>query len=86
MTTIILGEEFDTGAWERARKALRSIGARRKSSDWAVVGSQEITREEWRTQDVQLILEGETYIGLSLTGPDEQVAMVATQFRDDPQP
>ena len=81
MATIVLGKEFDPAVWKRARKALRSIGARRDSSDWAVAGSQEISREEWRAGDARLILEGETYVGLSLTGPDEQVAAVAIRFQ-----
>lgn len=48
------------------------------SSDWAVVGSQELTSFIVSLRDEILKVESETYIGLSISGPEELVAEVAS--------
>ena len=77
-----LGAENDDRAMSAAIWALREIGAKRQAGSWGVGGSQEVSREEWNAGCEVLVLEGETYIGLTLSGPDALVARVATLVRE----
>jgi hypothetical protein len=71
--TVNLGPEYDRSRLAAVRRALREMGAKRKRHWWGVGGSQEITHEEWKTKRGTLILGAETYIGLTVSGPDDLV-------------
>ena len=77
-----LGAEHDDRAISAANWALRKIGAKRQAKSWGVGGSQEVSREEWHAGGEVLVLEGETYLGLTITGPDNLVARVAQLVRE----
>ena len=70
----------DQPLFAAALGALREMGAKRKRHWWGVGGSQEITHEEWKTKRGTLILEAETYIGLTVSGPDDLVAELVGLF------
>ena len=77
-TTIVLGNEHDETLRADLVAALKSLGAVPLSSDWAVVGSQELTSFIVSLRGEVLKVESETYIGLSISGPEEEVAEVAS--------
>lgn len=73
MKTAILGDEYDAALRERLFAALRGLGADVVGGDWALGGSQEVETVGVRLNGVELTVEAETYVGLSLTGPDDEV-------------
>lgn len=81
MTTVVLGTEFDLILRQRVRAALKKLGAQRVDARWGIAGSQEVGIERWQTDEAQLVLEAETYIGLSLSGPPELVTAVALDIQ-----
>lgn len=72
--TVHLGSELDEALHGRLLDVLRGLGARTEDgSSYSVAGSQEI-------QSVDLVIEGqslrvqrETYVGLSISGPEDLV-------------
>ncbi|RAK62543.1 hypothetical protein [Phenylobacterium kunshanense] len=76
MSKIVLGGEFDGALRERTRRVLHEAGAKLASSEWGIGGSQELTVEEWILDGATLILEAKTYMGLSLSGPDDLVVRI----------
>lgn len=76
MAKIVLGDEFDGALRERTCRVLREAGARLASSERGIGGSQEVVIEEWILGGAKLILEAETYMGLSLSGPDHLLARI----------
>ena len=71
--TIVLGDEFDDGLKDRLVAKLKWLGAKPLSSDWSVVGSQELARLSVSLKDQVIRIESETFAGLSISGPDELV-------------
>lgn len=71
--TIILGPEYD----ERLRAALREVivqlGGSSRKHDWGAAGSQEVEIIEANVEGHRLVVEAETYVGLSISGPAELV-------------
>jgi hypothetical protein len=74
--TIVLGDEYDDRVRTALKESLRSLGAIGMGSDWGLVGSQEVDRWEVLVGDKVLVIEAETYIGLSLTGDVELTTLV----------
>ncbi|HET8897177.1 MAG TPA: hypothetical protein VFN09_00145 [Rhodanobacteraceae bacterium] len=76
-TTLILGDEFD----DRLREALRVVLSRRGvdgcTSSWAVAGSQEIEEVAVLVDGCPVRIEAETFVGLSLSGPEAIVTAIA---------
>jgi hypothetical protein len=82
ITVIISLDETDRQAIKAAKWALREVGANRHSDSWGVGGSQEVASEVWQHGSDTLTLEAETYIGLTLSGPDALVKRVAQLATD----
>jgi hypothetical protein len=76
--TVILGSEYDDSLREVLRNVLMQLGGKGFSCDWGVGGSQEIERTQVQLGANRVIIEAETYIGLSIRGPSELV----NQIRD----
>jgi hypothetical protein len=49
---------------------LKFLGAVHLSSDWGVAGSQELETMSIQLRGDVVIIEAETYVGLSISGPD----------------
>jgi hypothetical protein len=64
----IIGNEYDPTLVKNVRKVLKDIGYEETDSWAGVGGSQEIMYIEYLGREGRLILENETYIGLSLQG------------------
>ena len=76
--TIVLGDEFDDALREKVVGVLRGLGAVQKGSSRALVGSQDFERFEVAVGGRELRVEAETYVGLSITGPEDLVQQVRT--------
>jgi len=71
--TVILGDEYDDDLRDRLIDCLKSMGAIPVSSDWGVAGSQEIDSMSVRLHNEVIDIEVETFVGLSISGPDNLV-------------
>lgn len=76
-----MSTEFHVGADDRRTRkhllaALRKAGARRVGKWWGLGGSQEITAWTFDVAGGRLVVEAETYIGLTLTGDQAAISAV----------
>jgi hypothetical protein len=78
--TVVLGDEFDDDLIARLMENLRSSGAIPISSDWALAGSQEIRSLSARIGNETVEISAETYIGLSISGPEDIVDEIASSL------
>ncbi|HRJ61790.1 MAG TPA: hypothetical protein PKZ97_10590 [Azospirillaceae bacterium] len=81
--TVILGDEYDDALRARVFVILRRLGAETAGGDWALGGSQEVETVRVRLGGADLTVEAETYVGLSLTGPDDAVDRVTAALAVD---
>lgn len=79
--TTILGDEFDADLKTRLVKKLKSLGAIPVSSQWSVTGSQELSSFSVTLEGEALDIVSETYVGLSISGPDDLVDEIAEEIR-----
>jgi len=75
--TIILGDEYDKDLKKRLIDKLKSIGAKPLSIDWGVAGSQELDSLSVQLNGEVIVVEAETFVGLSISGSDELVDEIA---------
>ena len=79
-TTWIVGPEYDQAVFERLREALFDLGYALSGLWWGVGGSQEISRWSALRKDGEIIVEAETFIGLSVEGPAAMVAELRQKY------
>ena len=65
---VVIGDETDDELRDKLLAVLEELGAVQKSSDRGVGGSQEIETAVFDVKGKKLIVEAETYEGLSLRG------------------
>jgi hypothetical protein len=80
--TARLAPEYDLAATNALLQVLREMGAEEVSRNWSVAGSQEINTLRFSLKGKPLIVEAETYIGLSVTGTRETVDAITSRVRD----
>jgi hypothetical protein len=78
--TWVVGAEFDANLQRALGLALMDLGFTLDDESWGVGGSQELRRWVVETPLGQLIVEAETYVGLSISGPVEVVSAVRRQM------
>jgi hypothetical protein len=78
---IVLGEEYDATLIAVVKEVLRELGAQPKESSWGMAGSQEVSRSEFEIDRHIIVLEAETYLGLSLEGEHQVVDAIVRQVR-----
>lgn len=88
---IVVGRECDHELRDTLIDVLREMGAFKKSSDWALGGSQEIVTVVFEVMGKQLVVESETYEGLSIRGEaslvnDVQLRLQFKQAAQSPGP
>jgi hypothetical protein len=76
-STISLGDEFDDHLRNTLMEVLMDIGAAVHDHTRGVGGSQELEAVQITIGDKTLVIEAETYIGLSLKGEDALVQEIA---------
>jgi hypothetical protein len=74
--TVILGDEYDDALRARLFDVLRDLGAQMSAGERALAGSQDLETCRLRLDGAEVVVEAETYIGLSLSGPAEIVDKV----------
>ncbi len=82
MHQLLLGDEYDDALFERLCKAVVRLGGSIKDREWVVGGSQEVTTFEIELPDGRLEAIAETYVGLSLSGPEALVARLAQETQE----
>jgi hypothetical protein len=81
--TVILGTEYDDLLRTKLRNALKRLGVKDLSHNWGVGGSQEIETLEVQVGSERVIVEAETYVGLSIRGPAELVDQIREMVNDE---
>jgi hypothetical protein len=81
MATATLGAEYDIELRKTVTNVLKALGARAGATSWGVGGSQEVSRAEFSVGGAKLVLEAETYVGFTITGPDHMVEDIADRVR-----
>ncbi|MBO9711169.1 MAG: hypothetical protein J7521_23460 [Caulobacter sp.] len=66
----VLGDEYDDEPIKRTIALLDDLGGRLVECQECLVGSQLVQVQVWDFDGQSLRLEGETYVGLSVEGPD----------------
>jgi hypothetical protein len=74
--TAVLGDEYDLPLRQELIEVLQSLSGLQIDSQWSVAGSQELDCFTVEIFGSNLVVEAETYIGLTITGPEEIVAKV----------
>ncbi len=72
--TIMLGNEYDDALRDALRAVLLELGASWGASTWGVGGSQMVETVEVIIDGGRLLVEAETYMGLSITGEEPLVS------------
>jgi len=80
-TTVILGDEYDDNLRAALRAVLSDNNAVGFAPSWGVGGSQELETLRVRLGNDLIIVEAETFVGLSLTGRKATVENLARQVR-----
>lgn len=76
MHTVNLGNEFDVQLWKTLKSVIHDLGGQVAHNSWGVAGSQEIDRFEVKLMGTLIVVESETYIGITLTGSPSVVAKI----------
>jgi hypothetical protein len=79
--TVRLGDEYDDALREALVAVLRELGGYSESHEWGVGGSQEIENLEVDVRGQRVVVESETYVGLSITGEDSLVSRIEALVR-----
>jgi hypothetical protein len=76
----VVGPECDEQLFRRLGAVLKSMGFNLDSKWDGIGGSQDISHWELSSPDGLLVIESETYVGLSVEGAAELVQRVRQQF------
>lgn len=79
--TLVLGEEGDSNTAAALQVVLKELGASFEDRTWGVGGSQEVFSLVAHVAGSKLMVESETYEGLSITGPSDLVKEVAIRVQ-----
>jgi hypothetical protein len=79
---IVLGDEFDDQLATALSAVLRRMGAVGSEPVWGVAGSQEIHSHVITISGATITVESETYVGLTITGPDALVEEIASLLKE----
>jgi len=74
---IILGDEYDDALRKLLMSVLKKMGGQPRSKEWGVGGSQELHALEVGIGGRAVLVESESYIGLSITGDEALVEEIA---------
>ncbi len=80
--SVVLGAEYDQRLRAVVKNVLGQLGVKELTHEWVVGGSQEIETVEVRVAGQRLVLEAETYIGLSVRGPSDLVDHVYEMVKE----
>jgi hypothetical protein len=72
-TRVVVGAEWDEDLRTRLLTVLQDMGTTAGGSTWTVGGSQELEVLQVSVRGQPVVVEAETYVGLTLTGPTDLV-------------
>jgi hypothetical protein len=76
---LVLGEEYDHELWARVLTVLRDMGAKVGKMEEQIGGSQIVETVRARLGWRNIIVEGETYMGLSIEGDEADIDAIAAR-------
>jgi hypothetical protein len=79
--TVVLGPEHDQRLRRVVQEVILRLGGKLRKQDWGLGGSQEIETVEIKIGTDRLVLEAETYVGLSLRGPSQLVHRIEAMVK-----
>ncbi len=74
--SIVLGREWDSESWAALERVLLELGAAPGEESYGHAGSQELRTRTWTLREAELVVEAETWMGLSITGPQAVIEQV----------
>jgi hypothetical protein len=78
---VVLGDEYDDVLRDALRAVLERNGAVGIDKSWGVGGSQEIERVQVSLGKDSITIESETFVGLTISGPQVVIDEIASQVR-----
>lgn len=78
---MVLGDEYDDELRDVVLDVLREMGAHPTSKSSAVGGSQDLETRSFQLGESRVVVEAETYVGLSISGDSTLVQEVAARVR-----
>ena len=82
--TWVVSAEFDASLQRALGAVLKGLGYVLDDESWGVGGSQELHRWVLDAPLGRLVVEAETYVGLSISGPAAAVSAVRRQMAVEP--
>jgi hypothetical protein len=80
--TVVLGAEYDSDLRGTVLAVLRESGSLQIDHQWAVGGSQEIEVLDVEIEGDRVMVEAETYVGLSISGRPDVVDRIVSRIRE----
>lgn len=74
--TAILGPEYDNALRISLHNVIKQMKGKSITCNWGIGGSQEVATELVEIGTAQIVIESETYIGLSIHGPEKLVNQI----------
>lgn len=81
--SIVLGDEYDAVLRNALHIVLVRLGAVGLDKSWAVGGSQEIEVAEVELMGGKVEIESETFVGLTIFGPEFIIDEIADKVRQE---
>ena len=78
--TVRLGDEFDEDLRDTVRSVLAGLGAELTDTSWGIGGSQEIETLVAVIGGERIVIEAETYVGITLSGRRDVVERLAERI------
>jgi len=79
---VVLGDEYDGKLRKALADTLREFDAQPLDHWHGVGGSQEVERLETMIDGEAIVVEAETYVGLSISGNERVVSRIAARVRE----
>lgn len=81
-TKLVLGDEHDERLRSVLAECLRALGADLRARQWGLGGSQIIDTTKVKIGRDWIVIEAETYVGLSITGAPRLVARIRALLKE----
>lgn len=78
--TIVVGQEYNFDLIEKLKTILHKAGAAMLENNWGLAGSQEYAELKMLIDGHELIIEIETYSGISITGIPDLVDRISKEL------
>lgn len=76
-------DEYDTSFLKKLDNFLtHEIGAARENNEWGLGVSQKVSRFKYKIADHQIMVKTESYMGISICGPERVVTKIVEKLRN----